>query len=187
MNRVGIALCVLVVACTAGAAIAFYKVRCQVTYSLDFGSVLDALVLIFIGVLIEYAYSKQSSDKRADTELLLGIVEEAKIAFRKLVDKSELCETGKQLTKGQQIDLSSAERELSNAVHAIEEALRLCKVTPHKINFEQLKAARSELKDSLTDSPFPGPYDQASRIRIRGAKKTMRVELTRIAFAINHR
>ena len=186
MNRIWVASCFFAV-CVMGVVFAFCKLRPEISYSLDFGSLVDALVLVFIGVLVEYAYSKQSSDKRADTDLLLGIVEEVKVAFHKLVEKSEFCESGKALTKAQETEITCAERELSNAVHSLEEALRYCKVKLDKLNFEQLKSARSELKDSLTDSPYPGPYDQGARIRIRTAKRVMRDELTRMAFAINRR
>lgn len=186
MKRIWIVLGALGVF-TAAVAVAFYRLRCEISYSFDFGSVLDAIALLLVGVLVEYVYLKQSSDKRADTDLLLGIVGEAKVAFGELVDEAEVCESEKALTAEQRVAVTCAERELSNAVHSIEEGLRACSVNLDKLGFEKLKEARAELKDSLTDTPFPGPYDHASRARIRTAMKVMRDELTRIAFAINHR
>lgn len=169
------------------AGLAFYRLRCQVTYSLDFGSVIDAIVLLLVGVLVEYVYSQQSSAKQADTELLLKLVDDSKKAFTVLTAEAENCESGKPLTKAQQTSLSLAEKELSNAIHSLEEGLGHCKISLDSVKFQALKEARRDLKDSLTDSPFPGPYDQASRIHIRNMIKKVRDELTRMAFAINHR
>jgi hypothetical protein len=166
---------------------AFLAVKSQVSYTFDFGSVLDAFALLVIGALIEYAYSKRSSDKRADTELLLGLVAEARAALAEVEKKAQVCENERALTPEEQFALTCAERELSNAVHSLEVGLRHCDVTPHALKFDSLKDARLELKDSLTDTPFPGPYDHGSRGRIRSASKTMRDELTRMAFAVNHR
>jgi hypothetical protein len=185
MKRFLIAIGGLVV--IGGVGVWIYRVRSGISYSFDFGSLVDAIVLLVIGVLIEYAYLKQSSDKRADTDLLLGLVAEAKTAFADLVDKAVACEGGKVLNASQQLSLTCAERELSNSVHSVEEGLRHCSITLEDIQFGRVKEARIELKDSLTDTPFPGPYDNSSRVRIRAAMKVMRDELTRLAFAINHR
>lgn len=186
MIRVGIAILAFLVLLLALIHF-FFKSATNIAYSVDLGSLIDALVWVFIGVLIEFVYSKQSSDKRADTELLLRVVDEAKEAFRKLVEKSELCESDKALSRTQQVELTCADRELSNAIHSLESALTYCKVKLDRLNFEALKSALFELKESLTDSPYPGPYDQAARIRIRSAKRAVRNELTRVGFAINRR
>jgi hypothetical protein len=185
MKTIVVLVCVIL-AITGFAAFWFYKVP-EISYGLDFGSVLDAIALLIVGGLIEYAYLKQSSAKQADTDLLLDVVAEAKNALAGLVKTAEACENVRPLTIKEQIALTCAERELSNAVHSIETGLRHCSASLDKINFEKLKDARSELKDSLTDSPFPGPYTHTSRIRIRAATKVMRDELTRIGFAINRR
>jgi hypothetical protein len=140
-----------------------------------------------VGALVEYAYLKQSSDKRADTDLLLVVVGEAKVAFGKLEEQEQFCESGKPLTSAQQFSLTRAERELSNAVHSIEMALGHCRTDLQKLGFDRLKIARAELKECLTDTPYPGPYDRASLVAIRTAFKKMRDELTRIAFAVNQR
>lgn len=186
MKGAWIAFCVLGVVCIA-AFCGFWHVRSQVYYGFDFGSVVDAIALLAVGAFIEYAYLKHSSDKRADTDLLLAILDEAKASLRVLVEKAQPCENGKALTSAQQISLTSAERDLSNCIHSIEEGLRHCKVDLHELGFEKLKDARGALKDGLTDTPYPGPYDSASLVRIRNAFKLMRDELVRVAFAINHR
>ncbi len=178
----------LALALLAGAIFyGFYKVKTNVTYTLDFGSVADAFVLLVVGALVEYAYLKQSSEKSADNDLLLTIVAEAKTAFSKLADLEQNCESGKVLTAQQRRSLTCAEREFSNAVHSVEKALDYCTIDLRSLAFDKLKDARVSLKDCLTDTPFPGPYDPASLVRIRTAFKAMRDELTRIAFAINHR
>jgi hypothetical protein len=185
MKAIAILVCVIL-AITGLAIFAFYKTPI-IDYGFDFGSVVDAIALLIVGGLIEYAYSKQSSAKQADTDLLLDIVGEAKAALNGLVKTAEVCEIVRRLTTAEQIALTCAERDLSNAVHSIETGLRHCSVSLDKIKFESLKDARIQLKDSLTDSPFPGPYGQAERIRIRTAIRAMRDELTRVAFAINRR
>lgn len=156
--------------------------------TIDVGNVLNAVAVVAIGILIGYIYEKQSSSRRADTELLLDLVRDASRSFRVLErTSSQLCKSDRKLTEDQQADLVSAERDLSNAIHSIESALVHCGVTLHELDFDKLKDARVTLKDSLTDSPFPGPYDDGSQRGIRASFKTMRDELTRIAFAINRR
>jgi hypothetical protein len=157
------------------------------SYSLDFGSLIDAFILLLVFVLIDYAYSRQSSSKKADTDLLLSVVQEAKAAFHHLEAQTRNCESGRALTEDEQVALTCAERELSNSICSIEDSLRYCELDLQKLKFEQLKDARTALKDSLTDSPYPGPYDHASRRLFRSTLRTMRDELTRIAFAINRR
>jgi molecular chaperone DnaK (HSP70) len=116
-------------------------------------------------------------------------VSDAKEAFKQVVHEAQNCNAAKPLTKTQQAALINSERELSNAVHSLEVALGQCSADLGKVQFEQLKKCRSELKDSLTDSdtPYPGPYESPSLSRIRQAQTKMRDELTRIAFAINRR
>lgn len=178
---------IVIAFCAGGAVFEFCKLKSQISYTLDFGSIFDAFVLLLVGALIEYVYLRQSSDKRADTDLLLVVVGDAKAAFCKVEQQEQSCEGNKILTAEERLSLTCAERDLSNAVRSIEVALGHCKVDLQKLRFDKLKDARSELKDSLTDTPFPGPYDPASLVRIRGALRTMRDELTRMAFAINHR
>jgi hypothetical protein len=159
----------------------------EINYGFDFGSVADATALAFVAIFVDYLYSKHSSDHRADTELLLESVKDAKEAFRTLIKESHNCESGKPLSKPQRITLIDADRELSNAVHSLEFALAQCSADLSKLKFAGLKDARSEIKDSLTDTPYPGPYDANSLSRIRLAQTNMRDQLTRIAFAINRR
>jgi hypothetical protein len=159
----------------------------KLSYTLDFGSIIDAFVLLLVFTIIDYHYSKESSQKRADTDLLLRTVEQASEAFRHLEEQSRACEQDHVLGESQQVGITCAERELSNCVHSIEVALSHCGVQLHSVDFQRLKDARDELKESLTDTPFPGPYDRRDRTRIRSALKSMRDELTRVSFAINRR
>lgn len=186
MRVVWIALVVIVLG-LGWAGVEFYQHRCQVTYSIDLGSIIDAAVFLGVGAFIEFAYQKRSSDKRADTELLLSIVAEVKTALLTLGREAISCETQKPLTLAQQRSLTTAERDVSLGVYSLEDALQHAGMKTETIQFEKLKDARGELKDSLTDTPYPGPYDISSLLRIRAAQKNMRNELTRIAFAINHR
>lgn len=168
----------------------FLYLKCtgtEINYGFDFGSVVDAIALAFVAILVDYLYSKRSSDHRADTDLLLECVKDAKEAFRNVVKESHSCESGKQLSKPQRTTLINADRELSNAVHSLEFALSQCSADLNALEFSKLKDARSEIKDSLTDTPYPGPYDATSLSRIRLAQTNMRDQLTRMAFAINRR
>jgi hypothetical protein len=172
---------------SAGVCYEFYQVKSQISYTFDFGSVIDAIALLLVVALVEYAYLKRSSEKRADTDLLLAVVADAKGAFNKLEEKAQCCENGRRLTHPEQVSLNCAERELSNTVLSIEKALGHCNVALDKLDFGRLKDARVALKDSLTDTPYPGPYAGASLVRVRVALMAMRDELTRMAFAINRR
>ena len=165
----------------------FYRVKCQISYGLDFGSLFDAIALVLVAIIFEYAYSRQSSDKRADTDLLLETVKEAKAAVVGLSVQAKHCEGAKALTPQQRVDLQYAEKEVQISVHSIDIALTHCKANREKLEFDKLKLAMWELKESLTDTPYPGPYDGPSRVRIQKSFKALRDELTRIAFAINRR
>ncbi len=178
---------VLIAAGLLGLVLLFCTVKSKIQYSFDFGSAADAIVFLAVGGLIEYAFSKRYSDKRADTDLLLGIVGEAKAALVALEKVALNYETGRTLTSKQQVDLICASRDLSNTVRSIEVGLRHCKIQLEALDFDKVKDARVELNESLTDSPFPGPYDYGCIVRIRTATKEMRDELTRMAFAVNHR
>jgi hypothetical protein len=178
---------VLIVGGLLGLVFLFSRVKSSIQYGFDFGSALDAIVFLAVGGLIEYAFSKRYSDKRADTDLLLGIVGEAKAALVALEKVALNYETGRTLTSKQQVALICASRDLSNTVHSIEIGLRHCKIRLDALEFDKVKYARLELNESLTDSPFPGPYDHSCIARIRTATKAMRDELTRMAFAVNHR
>lgn len=187
MKRFWIAFCAVVVTTAAIISVVIYCFRSKLSYSLDFGSVIDAGVLVILFLFVDYVYSQQSSDRRADTDLLLGLAAEARTAFQALEQQSQACNSAKRLTAPQMISLTKAERDFSNAIHSIEEGCRHCKIERHKVGFESLKDARVSLKDALTDTPFPGPYDSSALARINAASKAVRDELTRIAFAINHR
>lgn len=165
----------------------FYRVFCQVSYGLDFGSLFDAIALVFVAIIFEYAYSRQSSEKRADTDLLLETVKDVKTAIGELNLNAKPCNNSKALTAQQMEELKSAEREVEITVHSVECALDSCKASRDDLQFGKLMDAMYELKEALTDSPYPGPYDGPSRLRIQKAFKAFRDELTRIAFAINHR
>lgn len=156
--------------------------------TVDAGNVLNAVAILLIGILIEYLYASQSSSKRADTEILLDLVRDANRAFRHLeMISSQACKIHKKLSKDEQAALISGLRDLSNQVWSIESALGHCGVKLHKLDFEKLKDAQVSLNASLTDTPYPGPFDTSFQRIIYAAFKTMRTELTRIAFAINRR
>lgn len=154
---------------------------------IDVGNFINALATLLVAFLIGYLYTERASSKRADTELLLESVHEAKAAVVALKEAAFPCHRGKKLTLLEQTALSVAERELSNAIHSFEQAISYCKIRPHLMGIEKLKDARVALKDSLTDTPFPGPYDSSARSRISSSFKSVHDELTRIAFAISRR
>ena len=163
------------------------KSHARISYSLDFGSLLDALVLLAVFVLIDYAYLKQSSEKRADTELLLAIVAEARSALHEVEQKSEYYGPSRTLGQKEKLVVTCSQRNFSNAVRSIEHALRHCSIDLSRLKFEEVKDARVEVNESFTDTPYPGPYDPASIGRINRSLTAMRDELTRLTFAINHR
>src|SRR5438874_475842 len=119
----------------------------QLSYSLDFGSILDAGVILLVAAFIEYAYSKRSSDKRADTDLLLEIVKEARTALDGFARESHACDTSKSLTVAQKRSLTFADREFSNAVHSIKQALRHCHARLDKLEFHVLKDLLNDLRE----------------------------------------
>jgi len=159
----------------------------QLGHTVEVGSLFHALATLVVALLIGYLYSEHSSSKRADTGLLLESLREAKAAFAALQQAALPCHRTKKLTQQEQTALTVAERELSNAIHSVEYAGSCCKIRPHLIDVDKLKDARAVLKDSLTDTPFPGPYDASARSRINSSFKSVRDELTGIAFAVSRR
>lgn len=165
----------------------FWKVKAEVQYGFDFGSIVDAIALLLVALIVEYAFSKHSADRSADTTTLLDIVEEARVALSNLAKSAETYQVGKSLTKVQMGTVTAGGREFSNSIHSIEVALRHCSIKPEDMKFYDLKEATFELNESLTNTPYPGPYDGGSVARIQKAFRVVRDDLTRIAIAINHR
>jgi hypothetical protein len=66
-------------------------------------------------------------------------------------------------------------------------ALQHCNISSKDCDASRLKDCRAELKDSLTDDPFPGPYPAPSQNRVSNAFRDMRDELTKLSFGIIHR
>jgi hypothetical protein len=153
----------------------------------DVGNVLNALATLAVAILINFLYTRSASAKKSETDLLLEHVRSAQAALRSLLLEATNCQNGKKLTKEQQLALNRAERTLSNDVHSLEQALLYCGCKLHTVDFGRLKDARSELKEILTDTPFPGPYDETSIGKINVAFKSVRDELTRLTFAIPRR
>lgn len=152
------------------------------------GHLVTAAATLVVALLIGYIYTDQSSKKRTDTELLLTCLREAKVAFSALEQASVACRGNEKLEETESIALIRTERAFSNSVQSLEQALCYCPVKLDAVEFQKLKDARVALKDSLTDSPpFPGPYDSSSRSMIASCRKLVNDELTRMAFAINHR
>jgi hypothetical protein len=187
LRSVTIAATIAVIAFSAFSIYEFVSLRPKISYTVDFGALLDSVVLLAVFIFIDYAYSSKSSKDKADTDLLLTIVSEARFAFRSVEQEAQHCRSGRRLTAPESRALMSAERDLEIALHSVEEALKHCSIDLRDVHFEKVKDAGFELKDSLTDSPFPGPYDAHGLARIRTASRLMRDELTRLAFAINHR
>jgi hypothetical protein len=154
---------------------------------IDAGNFLVALVTLIVAFVIGYLYTESVSSKRSNTELLLECVREARAMLVTLQSAALPCHRGKKLTLAEQASLTMAERELSNSIHSLELAVGLCGAKAHRLDFEKLKDARIALKDSLTDTPFPGPYGETSRSRITAAFKIVRDELLRVSFAITRR
>jgi len=153
----------------------------------DVGNVLNALATLAVAILINFLYTRSASSKQSDTNLLLEHVRSVQAALRFLQQEATNCQSAKKLTKEQQLALNGAERALSNDIHSLENALQQCRCKLHVLEFGKLKDARSELKESLTDTPFPGPYDAASLSKINVSFKGIRDELTRLTFAIPRR
>jgi hypothetical protein len=155
--------------------------------SVDFGEVLNAIVLLLVAIGINYVYTEQSGAKRSDTELLLYTVRDARSAFDALRLAALACERNQGLTNEEQLEIVVAKRELFNSIESIEQGLMQCRIKSQDMGFQRLKDACLLLMDALTDSPYPGPYDNASLSAIGRYSKLVRNELNRVAFAINHR
>jgi len=158
-----------------------------VSSSVDAGNVLEAVATLVVAILIGYLYTEHASSKKADTDTLQDCVRDIKRAFRRVEEAARACEGGHRLSDSERSALTLADRELSNTIHSLEEGLKLCRVKLHAVEIGKLKDARTELKERLTDSPFPGPYDPASCAGILSALRGVRDELMRISIAINHR
>jgi len=155
--------------------------------SLDLGSALEVLAILAVALLIDYNYNRLASSKKEENDLLLDLVRQAKQAFYDLKAISDLCRSGKKLSKDQTSRLLGASRELSNAVRSIALGLDECKIRVQKLEFGKVKEAREKLHNSLTAGPYPGPYDDASLSAIQIAMRDMGDQLTRLGFAICHR
>ena len=161
--------------------------RFHLSSEVDVGNVMNALATLLVALLIGYLYTSHSFSRQADNGLLLESLRDVRAAVTSLQQASLPCHTGTVLTRLQQDALVQGEREVSNAVHSLEHALGCCGVKTHRVEFEKLKDARSALKDILTDTPFPGPYDNAYNARISSAFKLIRDELVRLSFAVSRR
>jgi len=153
----------------------------------DIGNCLNAAATAFVALLVGYLYAERASSRRANTDLLLECAREVKAAITALHQAALPCHRGKKLSPLERITLTTAERELSNAVHSFEHATACCKMRSNPFQLDKLKDARATLKDTLTDTPFPGPYDNSACSRINSAFKSVRDELTRITFDVNRR
>jgi hypothetical protein len=154
---------------------------------MDLGAAANVVAILLLGISIDFVYHSHASSRQSDTDLLLDSVKDVKAAFITLKMTSASCKTGKKLVADQRAALVSAERELSNAVHSLERSLGYCNIESSRLKFDELKTAREELKNSLTDTPFPGPYDAGSLKTIQDAFRVLWDQVNRIAFAISHR
>jgi hypothetical protein len=164
----------------------------QFTPKVDPGAVLGAIATLFSTVTslaivyhINYLYATQLSSKRAETDVLLEGIRDIKASLSDVRNAAQVCQNNRKLTKAEQGALVGAERELSNSVRSLDKAFSICS-TPG-FTLEKLKEARTELKDALTDSPFPGPFDPVSRGRIANTFRAFRDELTEVTIRVVRR
>jgi hypothetical protein len=163
--------------------------------TIDIGAVLEAaagiigaLATLLVAYLIGYLYSASATKKKADGDLLLRVLDDVRTALLSLQECTIPCHCGSKLTTAQRSKIVMTERELSQAVYSFSEAIGYCGATADAtLSLQQLKDARVELKDSLTDSPFPGPYNEHARQRISKAFRLFRDEMNRLSFAIIRR
>ncbi len=160
--------------------------RLRFADEIDPGNFLVALVTLVVAFFLGYVYKESVSSKKADTDLLLECVRDARTSLTTLQSAALPCHRGKKLTIAEQASITITERDLSNSIHSLELAAGFCP-KPRALDLGKLKDARVALKDSLTDTPFPGPYGEVSRSRITAAFKLLRDELIRISFAITRR
>jgi hypothetical protein len=150
-------------------------------------TILSAGATLLVVYIINYLYIVQSSTAKGDSELLLEVLRDVRRSASSLRELSIPCYSGKKLTNQEQQKLLIAQRELANSVHSFVDALGHCGIKAASLSTSKLSEFRSELKDSLTDSPYPGPYDQAAQNRIHMAFKQFQDELTRLFFSVIHR
>jgi hypothetical protein len=159
----------------------------QVEYRVDAANLLNCAVTLVVALAIGYVYSERASTRKGDNDLVLDSVREAKAALHHLHDASRNILPGNKLSDDEAAKLIRATRELSNALLSLEFTLTECKIPLEAMTFSKLKESKAALKDSLTDSPYPGPFEQANCNEIENRFNTMRNELIRVGIAINHR
>ena len=166
----------------------------QISKNLDLASFISACATLLSGGatlvvvwIINYVYIARSSSYKADSDLLLESMAEVKASMGVLRDASRPCFTGKKLTLIEKSTLLSVERDLSNAVYSFARALDYVGIPVAVCDVSKLKDCRAELKDSLTDDPFPGPYSGPAQNRVSKAFRDMRDEMTRLSFRIIRR
>ena len=159
------------------------------TKTIDPGAIAGAIATLFstaaslaIVWLVSYRYAHQASTKKAEADLLLEVVHDVKAALADLREAARPCHAGKRLTIPEQQRLLAVERELSNAVLSLDKAAALCPTSGHDLR--SLKLARSELKDALTDSPFPGKMPPSGLNRITNAFRDFQDELINVTMKI---
>jgi hypothetical protein len=157
---------------------------------IDPANLFNGVAILLVGFLIDYQYRRHQAAKRADTDLLLKDAHNAQDALRALRRAFEACTvcTGdRKLTEGEQTNLVSTNRQVSNAVKSLETGLNHCKVTLEDLGFEKLKEACNDLTEIVTYDPYPGPYEQRNLSKIERAFNAFEDELTAMPYKISRR
>lgn len=153
---------------------------------MDVANLLNVGVTLFIAVTLTQFYARQHSTKQVEKGLLLDHANDIHDSINETYKVFGEYQAGKKITRQFADKITDSERKLSNAVHSFEVAMRCCKIDGTRVGFWAVRDSRFDLKESLTDSPFPvGPFDSARVSTILADFKALREHLTELRFKIN--
>lgn len=147
----------------------------------DLFSFATSLTLVF---LARVAYARQIADERAERDLvidgskdILAALADIESYVNENLTVSPLPDTHKLIGYLQRFD---------NSLLLVKEFLGLCKISTTRRAVEELEELRSQQRDLLTDTPFPGRFETGARrthqgmaLKIRRAVASIVVEANR--------
>jgi hypothetical protein len=156
--------------------------------TVDAGGVLGVITTLTVATFLHHIYNRSFSRSRAQTDMLVEYARDVKSALDQVYESFLPCESGKKIPKEIAARIRLEERALSNSLHSLESALTHCELKDVPKKLFVLKDSRINLKEALTNSPFPDvPFDAGRVSTILGAFKAFRDELTRVTFDLNRR
>jgi hypothetical protein len=175
---------------TAGAILGFlfslyrYSVL-EIDLKLNVLQIVNVLLTLLIALVVNRIYQRSASTDAMRRQLLLEHVKEISAKLEETYHAFLECSMGRKLSRQTSENISQCERHLSNAIHALEVALKLSRIKTGA-QFKALKESRFRLKKLLTDSPFPnGSYSSDRYGQLLIEFKTVREHTTGVLFEVN--